>query len=434
MELGQLYEKIRKNGKDGTYIYGAGKIAQATVSVFEEVGLKDCIKGIIVTSFDNNPQKLKEYEIKEVGQVNDLKEKLIILSVVKKYQGEILDILKEHCISGDNVIQISNYTLYILAQQGKLLQGKPIVEEVFGGRYNLCSDIKDKTYGELKGGDGFRVKIDPSFVIRDFNLYKMKWKDYDIEAEYFKEFGHIHRIEDLECQDSIDEINVDIYMISSHKDYSSSTDHKKNELIPLQAGAALTDIEKYDIRDNKGDSISEFNKTLCELTGIYWVWKNSPSRRYKGVCHYRRQFDIGRDSFCRIITNDVDAVLTTPRFNAVGNLNTFLLSGFITSLDIEIVESIIKEKYPEYEKSMKEHFKQNFFYNCNMVLAKEEVFNEWCEFLFGVILPLDRYFRDGKIERTNKFSAYFAELVTSLFFYHNRDRFKIATCDFRFYE
>lgn len=58
--------------------------------------------------------------------------------------------------------------------------------------------------------------------------------------------------------------------------------------IPLQVGKALhPDIDLGMRCDNEGDNISDENGYLCELTALYWIWKNVKADA-KGLFHYRR--------------------------------------------------------------------------------------------------------------------------------------------------
>lgn len=59
---------------------------------------------------------------------------------------------------------------------------------------------------------------------------------------------------------------------------------------PVQVGTDLVDFSLDILKDNKGDNISQKNKTFAELTMLYWVWKNKMDADYIGICHYRRYF------------------------------------------------------------------------------------------------------------------------------------------------
>ena len=50
------------------------------------------------------------------------------------------------------------------------------------------------------------------------------------------------------------------------------------------------------VGDDSGDNISAKNKYYSELTGLYWVWKNT-NQEITGCCHYRRFFTANAEPF-----------------------------------------------------------------------------------------------------------------------------------------
>ena len=73
-------------------------------------------------------------------------------------------------------------------------------------------------------------------------------------------------------------------LVVTHKDYWMPN----NEIyLPILVGN--NKVKNNYLRDNTGDNISKKNKNYCELTALYWAWKNLDNK-YIGLCHYRRYF------------------------------------------------------------------------------------------------------------------------------------------------
>ena len=79
--------------------------------------------------------------------------------------------------------------------------------------------------------------------------------------------------------------------------------YKEKQILDLPAiyshlvcGAAINETTTEFNKDNSGDNISSRNKYFSELTGIYWVWKNTSSD-IVGFCHYRRFFTIKAEPY-----------------------------------------------------------------------------------------------------------------------------------------
>ena len=74
-------------------------------------------------------------------------------------------------------------------------------------------------------------------------------------------------------------------LVATHKKYWMPED---DVYLPIHVGREGKADLGY-VGDNTGDNISEKNANYCELTGLYWAWKNLKCD-YIGLCHYRRYF------------------------------------------------------------------------------------------------------------------------------------------------
>lgn len=86
-------------------------------------------------------------------------------------------------------------------------------------------------------------------------------------------------------------------IIASHKKYRMPDDEM---YLPLHVGAEGkkaadgNDLDLGYVKDNTGDNISFLNASFCELTGLYWAWKNLDAD-YIGLAHYRRHFSMKKE-------------------------------------------------------------------------------------------------------------------------------------------
>jgi len=78
-------------------------------------------------------------------------------------------------------------------------------------------------------------------------------------------------------------------LVATHKQYEFPDD---SLYAPIQVGVARGESDFGYLVDNKGDNISLKNESYCELTALYWAWKNGSIDEYKyiGLVHYRRYF------------------------------------------------------------------------------------------------------------------------------------------------
>ena len=179
--------------------------------------------------------------------------------------------------------------------------------------------------------------------------------------------------------------------------------HKKfnvpnlNGYCALQVGAEGKEKYGY-LRDNIGNHISGKNANYCELTGLYWIWKNTDDS-YKGLVHYRRYF--GRNNLSNKISDicsyeyllnclkSVDIVLPYVEYFKQ-NAKEEILLHCCTEEIFDKLRQIIETKYPDYIETYDRYFNENKASLFNMLFCKREIFDAYCEWLFSILFVLEK--------------------------------------------
>lgn len=188
----------------------------------------------------------------------------------------------------------------------------------------------------------------------------------------------------------------------------------KNEcFVPIHVGKEISNVDlPYCISDNEGDNISAKNKSWCELTALYWAWKNLDADYY-GLMHYRRYLNFNQNDGGYSIFNDInnDAIteygwepelvkekckkfdiITAPEWNIhpVG-LNHMVMNAYDFYAkehyrkDMDVVIDIVKNDFPQFYFPLLDSLSNRTCFFGNIAIMKAEYFNEYCSFLFGVL-------------------------------------------------
>lgn len=227
---------------------------------------------------------------------------------------------------------------------------------------------------------------------------------------------------------------VRLYMAKSHVDKPLSHIRlSPGYVFPIQAGADCCSVRIADIADNTGQNISERNGNYCELTVLYWIWKNKlevggtadgETRQYYGLCQYRRVFDFTEDDLLRLVDNDVDVVLPYPLMYEP-NIHAHH-ERYIKEADFAALRQAIGELQPRYEAVFEKVLTNQYLYNYNVILAKKAVLRDYCEWLFPILERTEELSIPKGSERSDRYIGYMGETLETLYFMMNNDRLNIV--------
>lgn len=150
--------------------------------------------------------------------------------------------------------------------------------------------------------------------------------------------------------------------------------------------------------DDVGDNISEKNSNYCELTGLYWLWKNCRDAQ-KGIVHYRRfftknsfsanpRFYYGIDELNKYLEK-YDILVAEKLFVPTENVyEDYCVAHY--KKDIETLKELIEGKYPDYMEAFNSVLGRRYYSPANMLYCNSNVFDSYCEWLFDVLFEFEK--------------------------------------------
>ena len=245
----------------------------------------------------------------------------------------------------------------------------------------------------------------------------------DIRGNWFR---HRQAAAGPPCADLEEELGneVRVYVVHSAADKQAAQGMADREFeIPIQAGAALTEQVIAPVRDNQGNHISERNGKYCELTALYWIWKNDRSK-YAGLCHYRRRFALEDGMANKLAGSGIDVVLTVPVLN-FPNVKAQYCADHEPG-DWDVMMEAVRLLWPEYMETAEEIQNGVYYYAYNMFIARKDILDRFCAWLFPVLFYCEQKIGDKGDRYQNRYIGFLGERLMTIFFVHHSGEYKMA--------
>ncbi len=190
-------------------------------------------------------------------------------------------------------------------------------------------------------------------------------------------------------------------IVATHKQYYMPID---SAYLPIHVGKSGNPSIGYN-GDDTGENISEKNANYCELTGLYWAWKNLDADVI-GLVHYRRHFMSpfrGGDKWERIINGaEVEKILHNHdiivpcKRNYIVETNESQYIHAHGSDCWNFMCKTIRSNHAAYVPALDKMRTLASGHKFNMFVMRKELLNEYCSWLFPILESVDLEFPGKK--------------------------------------
>ena len=212
-------------------------------------------------------------------------------------------------------------------------------------------------------------------------------------------------------------------LVATHKKYKMPAD--TSVYLPIHVGCEGKEDLGFQ-GDNSGENISTLNPYYCELTGLYWAWRNLDCD-YLGLVHYRRYFTKITKRYNESINID-DVILNRYEIEEILENSEVIVpkrrkyyietlySHYDHTFDgthLDLARTIIEMNSPEYLPSFEKVMKQRSGYMFNMFVMKKELADDYFTWLFPI---LDSMYESMDLSDLTDFEARLFGRVSELLF------------------
>ena len=179
-------------------------------------------------------------------------------------------------------------------------------------------------------------------------------------------------------------------VVAAHKPYWMPPDPL---YVPVQAGARGKILIEGFQRDDEGDNISEKNPYYCELTPLYWAWKNSEAD-YIGLVHYRRHFrgtgereTLTGEEAAQLL-QQAPVIVPKKRDYFIETIGAHYGHTFCPQ-HLEVLRAAIADQAPEYLEAFDANMQKTSAHMFNMLVMRKDILDAYLTWLFPILQQVE---------------------------------------------
>ncbi|MFZ5971575.1 MAG: DUF4422 domain-containing protein [Bacteroidota bacterium] len=193
--------------------------------------------------------------------------------------------------------------------------------------------------------------------------------------------------------------------------------------------------------DDTGENISLMNSSFCELTGLYWWWRNGELPEVVGLSHYRRYFDFSNawwrpkrkqrskkargydfDQLAELHRNKILLLLDTHDIilPIATDLKESIKEHYLHShieADWHVLMDVVQHLHPSYDVDFFNRTRN--MYEFNMFICKKEIFEKYMEWLFPILFETSKRISLQDHPYQKRVIGFMAERLLNLYVFQN---------------
>lgn len=196
-------------------------------------------------------------------------------------------------------------------------------------------------------------------------------------------------------------------IVVTHKEYPMPADPL---YLPVCVGKEQDALRDRFQPDSEGENIADKNDLYCELTALYWAWKNLHSD-YIGLVHYRRYLSVKKNSRdLRDVLRKEEAEALLGQYDILVPKRRIYLQTVADhyirciksrqeahKVHLRLLREVLADDSPASAAAFDAVMNGHTAHMLNMFVMKREDLDSYCRWMFGILFRLEQRIREENV-------------------------------------